>query len=92
MLKIAICDDEQPIKNTKAGKEMYGGNPTVCRVERTVSGSDGVDLILLDISLNREQNAAEPDGMETARKIRERMVGCMIIFVTYPREYVFERL
>lgn len=47
------------------------------------------DLILLDISLNREQNAAEPDGMETARKIRERS-DALIIFVTALREYVFE--
>ena len=47
------------------------------------------DLILLDISLNRGQNAVEPDGMETARKIRERS-DALIIFVTALREYVFE--
>ena len=69
---------------------MYGGgNPTVCRRRRTVADPTAFDLILLDISLNREQNAAEPDGMETARKIRERS-DALIIFVTALREYVFE--
>ena len=69
---------------------MYGGE-----IRLFVDGGElladptAFDLILLDISLNREQNAAEPDGMETARKIRERS-DALIIFVTALREYVFE--
>lgn len=45
MLKIAICDDEQPIREylKRLVEKMYGGgNPTVCRRRRTVGGSDGV--------------------------------------------------
>ena len=45
MLKIAICDDEQPIREylkRLVEKCTEGGNPTVCRRRRTVGGSDGV--------------------------------------------------
>lgn len=71
MLKIAICDDEQPIREYL--KRL---------VEKCTEGEirlfvDGGELL------------AEPDGMETARKIRERS-DALIIFVTALREYVFE--
>ena len=92
MLKIAICDDEQPIREylKRLVKKCTEGE-----IRLFVDGGElladptAFDLILLDISLNREQNAAEPDGMETARKIRERS-DALIIFVTALREYVFE--
>jgi len=89
MLKIAICDDEQPIREylKRLVKKCTEGE-----IRLFADGGElltAFDLILLDISLNREQNAAEPDGMETARKIRERS-DALIIFVTALREYVFE--
>ena len=92
MLKIAICDDEQPIREYL---KRLVEKCTEGEIRLFVDGGElladptAFDLILLDISLNREQNAAEPDGMETARKIRERS-DALIIFVTALREYVFE--
>ena len=90
MLKIAICDDEQPIREylkklvekcTEAEIHLFADG------EELLADPAAFDLILLDISLNREKD--EPDGMETARKIRERS-DVMIIFVSALREYVFE--
>lgn len=92
MLKIAICDDEQPIREylkklvekcTEAEVSLFADGGEL------LADPTAFDLILLDISLNRDQDAAEPDGMETARKIRERS-DALIIFVTALREYVFE--
>ena len=90
MLKIAICDDEQPIREylkklvekcTEAEVSLFADG------EELLADPAEFDLILLDISLNQETD--ELDGMETARKIRERS-DVMIIFVTALREYVFE--
>lgn len=92
MLKIAICDDEQPIREylKRLVKKCTEGEIRLFADGGELLADPTVfDLILLDISLNREQNAAEPDGMETARKIRERS-DALIIFVTALREYVFE--
>ena len=92
MLKIAICDDEQPIREylKRLVKKCTEGEIRLfADGGELLADPTAFDLILLDISLNREQNAAEPDGMETARKIRERS-DALIIFVTALREYVFE--
>ena len=92
MLKIAICDDEQPIREylkRLVEKCTEGEIRLFADGGELLADPTAFDLILLDISLNREQNAAEPDGMETARKIRERS-DALIIFVTALREYVFE--
>ena len=90
MLKIAICDDEQP---TREYLKKLIEKCAEAEIRLFADGGElladvtSFDLILLDISLNRDQE--EPDGMETARKIRERS-DALIIFVTALREYVFE--
>ena len=92
MLKIAICDDEQPIREylkrlvekcTEAEVSLFADGVAL------LADPTAFDLILLDISLNQDPNAKEPNGMETARKIRERS-DALIIFVSALREYVFE--
>lgn len=46
-------------------------------------------MILLDISLDQEHGTDTFNGMDVARKIRERS-DAIIIFVTALKEYVFE--
>ena len=91
MLKIAICDDEQPImeylknlteKCTEAQVDMFSNG------EELLSHSTDYDIILLDISLNHN-NTGELNGMEVAKKIRAKS-NVIIIFVTALKEYVFE--
>ena len=92
MLKIAICDDEQPImeymknlteKCTEAQVDMFSSG------EKLLSDSNDYDIILLDISLNWNNTAGDLNGMEVAKKIREKS-NVIIIFVTALKEYVFE--
>ena len=56
--------------------EMYGGEIRLFADggELLAPGSDGVDLILLDISLNREAECGGTGQYGAARKIRK--VGC----------------
>lgn len=90
MLKIAICDDEQPIREylkklteacTDAEIHVFTNG------EELLSDRTAYDLILLDISLN--QNTGMLNGMDVAKKMREKS-DAMIIFVTALKEYVFE--
>ena len=92
MLKIAICDDEQPIRDylkkltekcTDAQVHVFANG------EELLSDPIVYDIILLDISLNRKPDSGKPNGMEVAKKIRETS-DVIIIFVTALKEYVFE--
>lgn len=92
MLKIAICDDEQPIREylkklteacTDAEIHVFTNG------EELLSDRTTYDLILLDISLNQNQNTGMLNGMDVAKKMREKS-DAMIIFVTALKEYVFE--
>ena len=92
MLKIAICDDEQPIRDylkkltekcTDAQVHVFANG------EELLSDPTVYDIILLDISLNRKPDSGKPNGMEVAKKIRETS-DVIIIFVTALKEYVFE--
>lgn len=47
------------------------------------------DVILLDISLNQDHDIDTLNGMDVAKKIREKS-NAIIIFVTALKEYVFE--
>ena len=91
-MKIAICDDEQPIRDylkkltekcTDAQVHVFANG------EELLSDPTVYDIILLDISLNRKPDSGKPNGMEVAKKIRETS-DVIIIFVTALKEYVFE--
>ena len=92
MLRIAICDDEQPIRDylkkltqacTDADVYVFPDGETF------LSDQKDYDVILLDISLDQEHGTDTFNGMDVARKIRERS-DAIIIFVTALKEYVFE--
>ena len=93
MPKIAICDEEQPIREylksltekciPDSQVRLFGSGEALLRDQTSF------DVILLDVSLRGEDGNQTLNGMETARKIRETS-NAMIIFVTAFKEYVFE--
>ena len=93
MPKIAICDDEQPIREylkslteksiPDSQVRLFGSGEALLRDQTSF------DVILLDVSLRGEDGNQTLNGMERARKIRETS-NAMIIFVTAFKEYVFE--
>ena len=42
------------------------------------------DVIFLDIQME------QPDGMETAKMLRQRNIHCLVVFITVLKEYVFD--
>ena len=93
MIKIAICDDESATRAYLASLVQAQGIP--CETTEDASASEYLateqeaDLLLLDIELD---SSGGPDGMDLARKIRERSSGKqpVIIFITGYDRYVFD--
>lgn len=92
MLKIAICDDEQPIREyLKSLTEKC----TSAEVSAFKSGEEmlatGIDydVILLDISLHTDNDPNADNGVKIAKRIREQS-DTIIIFITALKEYVFD--
>ncbi len=93
MIKFAICDDEpfmaEEIYNRLCKRledKRFGPYCIDCFTNgRSLleSGRD-FDLIFLDIQMER------PDGMETARMLRQRGSGSLFVFVTVLKECVFD--
>ena len=92
MIKIAICDDEANIRAYLSS--LIGAQSCPCEIVEYASAGDcladhrEIDLLFLDIELA----PSCLDGMELARKIRERatMTQPVIIFVTGYERYVFD--
>ena len=92
MIKIAICDDEANIRDYLSS--LIGAKSCPCEIVEYASAGDcladhrEIDLLFLDIELA----PSCLDGMELARKIRERatMTQPVIIFVTGYERYVFD--
>ena len=92
MMKIAICDDEQPIREYLKKLTEKCTDADVCVFadgEELLSDQREYDMILLDISLNQNHDTSMLNGMDVAKKIREKS-DAIIIFVTALKEYVFE--
>jgi len=87
-LNIAICDDEKIIADDlkEKTKKLF---PTA-NVRAFLSGEallaqkELPDILLLDIRMKGM------DGMKTAKEIRGRKQGCVIIFVTVDKSFVFK--
>lgn len=92
MIKFAICDDEpqmaQEIADQLAGymKETDSGYSVDCFPSGYALLKSSVEfgVIFLDIQMER------PDGMETARLLRQRESRSLLIFVTVLRDRVFD--
>ena len=93
MITFAICDDEPLMARELAGhlagymKEKSTTDYSVSSFSngRALLESGGsFDVIFLDIQME------QPDGMETARLLRQRGVHSLLIFVTVLKECVFD--
>ena len=88
MIDIAICDDEQIIRERIT--HLINKQGADCRIENFGAGNELLtakkhyDIIFLDIQMEGR------NGIETARAIREYDSKAVIVFVTAMKEYVFE--
>lgn len=87
-LNIAICDDEKAIReqiNELIEKEKAGIGTNLYETGDALLAADKkFDIVFLDIQMEGT------DGIETAKKLRERDEDAILIFITGIREYVFE--
>lgn len=93
MLRIAVCDDEPHMLDRLSAQIADCLGELGCRDVRLARFSGGqtlleagedFDLVFLDIRMD------PPDGMETARILRRRGDGCLVVFLTALREQVFD--
>ncbi|MCI8512670.1 MAG: response regulator transcription factor [Lachnospiraceae bacterium] len=93
MIKFAICDDEPfMVEELSARLAGYMSERALgsYRIDRFSNGSSLLenggefDLIFLDIQMQ------QPNGVETARILRQRNQCSFLIFVTVLRDYVFD--
>lgn len=87
-LNIAICDDEKAIReqiNELIEKEKPGVCPEHYETgDSLLAAGKQFDIVFLDIQMDGT------DGIETAKKLRERDEDIILIFITAIREYVFK--
>ena len=87
-LNIAICDDEKAIReqiNELIEKEKPGVYPEFYETgDGLLAAGKQFDIVFLDIQMDGT------DGIETAKKLRERDEDTILIFITAIREYVFK--
>ena len=87
-LNIAICDDEKAIReqiNELIKKEKAGIGIDLYETGDALLAADKkFDIVFLDIQMEGT------DGIETAKKLRERDEDTILIFITGIREYVFQ--
>lgn len=92
MIKFAVCDDEPRMVRELTGrltdymreKNMTGYSVNSFNNGRALLESGGYDVIFLDIRMD------DPDGMETARLLRQREDHSLLVFVTVLRDCVFD--
>ena len=87
-LNIAICDDEKAILdqiNELIEKEKSEVCPEFYETgDSLLAAGKQFDIVFLDIQMDGM------NGIETAKKLRERNEDTILIFITGIREYVFE--
>lgn len=93
MLRFAVCDDEPymldrlraqiPDCLEELGRREIQLSPFSSGQALLESG-ECFDLVFLDVQM------APPDGLETAKALRRRGDGCLLVFLTVLRERVFD--
>ena len=95
MLNIAICDDEKYFRNEIRGilEKYLSAEGIVCSIDDFASGEELTDLgievqkydiVFLDINMD------QMDGIDVARRIREKSKDIFIVFVTAYIDYTIE--
>lgn len=96
MLRIAICDDsqdarlrlrggvEQALENLGQTGEFFEFSSGAGLLGWLEKHAGELDLVFLDMEMG------EPDGMETAKKLRAAYEGLQLVFVTAYADRVFE--
>ncbi len=92
MLWIAVCDDEVMECSRMATKirGILDEMEVPCTIRQFYSGrellqsSETFDIIFLDIIMDG------PDGMKTARLVREKAFDKLLVFISASRDYVFD--
>lgn len=92
MLSIAVCDDEVIACCKIAGKikELLTEMKISCIIRQFNSGQEllqvqeSFDMIFLDIIMRN------PNGMKTARILKQKTPDTILVFVSSSREYVFD--
>lgn len=87
-MRIGICDDKKEARDYIADKAkcLYPSDIIVTYVsgEALLCASTLPDILFLDIQM------PQMNGLETARKLRQRDKSLVIIFVTATADHVFE--
>lgn len=92
MLKIAICDDDERMRQYLQTliQRQTGEQPDLYESgEEILKRYMDYDILFLDICLRQEDDAQKLDGMETAKKIRAHS-DLLIVFITAMPDYVYE--
>lgn len=90
-MRVAIVDDvlqdAEALRGMLAGRVSNGGFMDVyASAEALLRSGSRYDLLFLDV------NMRGMSGVECARRLRERDIRCLIVFVTESREYVWDAL
>ena len=87
-MRIVICDDEKNIRELIANKvaKQYPDAEIIFfqSGEELLLSDKHIDILFLDIQMSGR------NGMETARELRKKDKGVILIFVTAVEEYVFQ--
>lgn len=92
MINIAICDDEQTSLNSieRLVADFFSSQNIKINIslfssgEELLSSDRDIDILFLDIQMK------QLNGIETAKKIRNKRYKCFLIFITVLKEMVFQ--
>ena len=92
MLKIGICDDDELLRQylkTVIYRKLQVRADLYASGEELLASKEEYAILFLDICLGAQGDLGQIDGMETARRLRERSKA-LFIFVTAMPDYVYE--
>lgn len=91
-MKIAICDDDEWIRRhleSLIEKMLHVKADLYAAGEDLLSSEIDYDILFLDICLEKSESGCKIDGMETAKRLRQKS-DSLIIFITAMPDYVYE--